>query len=140
MTDDMHKYDDIIDLPHHVSRNHRPMPAGDRAAQFMPFAALNGYEEATAETARRTETKPVLDDSEIEEIDAVLRTLHRADQIYLRYFVRDEIKEGGMIRESQETVKKISAADQVLETEQAAVRFEDILNIERVDDDGKTEI
>jgi len=39
-------YEDIIALPHHVSRNHRPMPLADRAAQFAPFAALTGYEEA----------------------------------------------------------------------------------------------
>lgn len=140
MTDDMHKYDDIIGLPHHVSRNHRPMPPEDRAAQFMPFAALNGYEEATAETARRTEEKPVLDESEIEEIDTVLRTLKRSDAVRIRYFVRDEIKDGGMIRESEEVIKRISAADQYLETVNTAVRFEDILMIERVDNDAETEI
>ena len=46
------KYDDIIDLPHHVSKKHPPMPMEDRAAQFSPFAALTGYEDAVKETAR----------------------------------------------------------------------------------------
>ena len=37
-----HKYDDIIDMPHHVSRRHPQMSRHQRAAQFMPFAALTG--------------------------------------------------------------------------------------------------
>lgn len=45
-----HKYDDIINLPHHVSQNHPPMELIDRAAQFSPFAALSGFEEAIEET------------------------------------------------------------------------------------------
>lgn len=50
-----HKYDDIMNLPHHVSKTHPQMPVSDRAAQFAPFAALTGHREAVAETARRTE-------------------------------------------------------------------------------------
>ena len=46
--------DDIIRLPHHVSRNHPQMPLHDRAAQFAPFAALTGYEAEVGETARLT--------------------------------------------------------------------------------------
>ena len=44
-------YDDIIHLPHPVSRNHPPMPMRDRAAQFAPFAALTGFGAAIQETA-----------------------------------------------------------------------------------------
>ena len=43
------KYADIINLPHHVSRNHPQMSMGDRAAQFSPFAALTGHDAAIAE-------------------------------------------------------------------------------------------
>jgi hypothetical protein len=50
-----HKYDAIINLPHHVSTRHAPMSSANRAAQFSPFAALTGHEEALAETARRTQ-------------------------------------------------------------------------------------
>jgi hypothetical protein len=49
---DSHKYDDIINLPHHISPKHPPMPISDRAAQFSPFAALTGHKEAIDETAR----------------------------------------------------------------------------------------
>lgn len=47
-----HKYDDIIDLPHHVSDRHPQMPLMDRAAQFSPFAALTGFEEVLKETEK----------------------------------------------------------------------------------------
>lgn len=48
-------YDDIINLPHHVSAKHPQMPMLQRAAQFAPFAALTGYDKATRETAERHE-------------------------------------------------------------------------------------
>jgi len=47
-----HRYDDIIELPRHVSLTHAPMPQRDRAAQFSPFAALTGFEEETERTGR----------------------------------------------------------------------------------------
>ena len=49
---DPHKYDDIIRLPHHQSTERPHMSLHDRAAQFAPFAALSGYEEAIAEEVR----------------------------------------------------------------------------------------
>ena len=48
-------YDDIIGLPHHVSPTRSQMPLENRAAQFAPFAALTGHDDAIAETARQTE-------------------------------------------------------------------------------------
>ena len=57
----MEKYDDIINLPHHVSKKHPQMSLHDRAAQFAPFAVLTGYDEEVSETARITEEfHPVL--------------------------------------------------------------------------------
>ena len=43
-------YEDIINLPHHVSRTRPQMDIYNRAAQFSPFAALTGYETAIDET------------------------------------------------------------------------------------------
>ena len=62
----MTRYDDIINLPHHVSVTHTPMPVADRAAQFSPFAALTGYEDAIDETARLTQEWVELDENEKE--------------------------------------------------------------------------
>ena len=44
-------YEDILYLPHHQSKDRPHMSLHDRAAQFAPFAALSGYEEAIEETA-----------------------------------------------------------------------------------------
>lgn len=51
---DLHDYSDIIDLPHHTSVNRKRMERIKRGAQFAPFAALTGYEEAVEEAARLT--------------------------------------------------------------------------------------
>ena len=57
-----HKYDDIIHLPHHVSASHPQMPLLDRAAQFVPFAALTGYDTAVKEAAQPADTFGELDE------------------------------------------------------------------------------
>lgn len=57
-----HRYDDIIDLPHHVSRRHPQMSRKQRASQFMPFAALSGYDQVLAHTAKHVEA--VVDQAE----------------------------------------------------------------------------
>ena len=61
--EDRHKYDDIINLPHHVSKTHPRMPIADRAAQFAPFAALTRHGEAVKETSRLTESRIEIDES-----------------------------------------------------------------------------
>lgn len=48
----MGNYDDIINLPHHISKKHPRLSIEQRAAQFAPFAALTGYEEQIKETER----------------------------------------------------------------------------------------
>ena len=52
----MKEYDDIINLPHHVSKTHPQMSMWSRAAQFAPFAALTGYDNALKDTAQETES------------------------------------------------------------------------------------
>ena len=64
-----HKYDDIINLPHHVSKKHPQMSLHDRAAQFSPFAALSGHSAALAETARLTDQQIELSDDDKAELD-----------------------------------------------------------------------
>ena len=92
-------YDDIINLPHHVSASHPHMPNIERAAQFSPFAALTGFEGAIEETARLTDDLRDISDSEREKLDAALAGLMRnpdpkADE-KITYFVPDARKEGG---------------------------------------------
>ena len=112
-------YDDIIHLPHHVSKVHPHMPLRDRAAQFSPFAALVGYEEVVAESARRTTAKRELDESEKAELDRRLAVVasHLAEkpEIEVEYFVRDARKDGG------EYVSKTGIASSILPVERKFV-------------------
>ena len=61
----MNKYDDIINLPHHVSKTHPQMSMWNRAAQFAPFAALTGYDNAIKDTAQENENS--FEKKEVEE-------------------------------------------------------------------------
>ena len=114
----MNRYDDIINLPHHVSPTCKRMSMHDRAAQFAPFAALVGYDAAVAETARLTETRPELDEQEQRAINERLAYIadhiHEQPEVRIKYFVPDEHKSGGAIIEVSGKVKKISATDGIL--------------------------
>ena len=91
------KYDDIISLPHHTSEKHPRMPREARAAQFSPFAALTGYEDAIQEASRVTENRIMLEDSEKSEIDRTLRRItENGKEASLTYFLKDSLKEGGI--------------------------------------------
>ena len=107
----MGKYDDIISLPHPVSKTHPPMPRAERAAQFSSFAALTGYEEIVAESARLTEARAELDRDALEALDGALRALaaeiETRPEAELRYFVPDEKKAGGRYETLRGRVKKI---------------------------------
>lgn len=105
------KYDDIISLPHHVSPVHPTMPVGDRAAQFAPFAALTGYEEAVEEAARLTDNRTELNRDRIEELDRELRRLKEhikeRPKAEIIFFKPDERKAGGAFVTAYGEVKKI---------------------------------
>ena len=93
------KYEDIIDLPHHVSYRHPRMSRIDRAAQFAPFSALTGYGAAVEETARLTEGLTELDETARALLNEKLRMLADSlgdePQISITYFRPDERKAGG---------------------------------------------
>ena len=95
----MGKYDDIINLPHHVSSTRPRMPMLDRAAQFQPFRALTGYEDAVQETARLTDEKIELTEDEKAILDVRLQKLAdeitRQPKVTLTYFRPDKKKAGG---------------------------------------------
>ena len=89
----MSNYDDIIHLPY--PRRPQRMSNYDRAAQFSPFAALTGHEEAVAETARLTESAIELGEDGIAMLDEKLRSLQPGQGITLVYFLPDSRKSGG---------------------------------------------
>lgn len=109
--DDLHKYDDIIHLPHPVSGRHPRMSLLDRAAQFSPFAALTGHDAAIKEAARLTEEWSELDESRKEMLDERLKIiwekLSERPEITFTYFRPDEKKSGGAYLTVKGKVKKI---------------------------------
>jgi len=127
-------YDDIIDLPHHVSANHPQMSMHDRAAQFSPFAALVGYDDAVDETARLTDQKIELDETEKAELDRRLAFLvSKLDEqpvVSIEYFVPDERKSGGKYVIVSGVVKKFSSAERTITmSDGRIIRIADILTI-----------
>ena len=103
----MSRYDDIINLAHHVSKTRTPMSMENRAAQFAPFAALTGHDAAIAETARLTSEKPELS---LEELDRLSRRLAYAVEkdatVTITFFQPDAFKNGGRYRQVSGKVMK----------------------------------
>ena len=131
----MGRYDDIIDLPHHVSTTHHRMSMLERAAQFQPFRALTGYEDAVRETARLTDDQVELTEDEKALLDGKLQRL--ADNlashplVTVTYFQPDKKKAGGAYVTATGQLKKIDDYEGVLILLGGErVIIEDILNIQ----------
>ncbi len=111
----MMDFDDIIDMPHHISKRHPQMSMHDRAAQFSPFAALVGYESAVRETARLTDQKNELGEYEAELLNKRLGIISELSDIHpminITYFRPDELKSGGAYVTERGSVKCINEYD-----------------------------
>lgn len=131
------RYDQIIDMPHHVSTRHARMDRLDRAAQFAPFAALTGYEEVIAETGRLTERRIVLDEDMKTILDSRLRqalSTHRP--VTITWFVADARKDGGRYMSLTSAIAKVDAARRTLTTESdTCIRLDDVIDIVEAGDD-----
>lgn len=126
------EYEDIIALPHHVSASHPQMALADRAAQFSPFAALTGYEDAIDESARLTEEQIELDENAREELDEKLRQIRECGEahpeITVTYFRKDARKDGGAYVTLTGRVKKIDEYARIISfMDGTVVRIENIL-------------
>lgn len=113
-------YADIIHLPHHKAPNRPHMSLYDRAAQFSPFAALTGFDGVIAETARLTDRKVELSESERSLLDQKLTLIDDVIQdgyhpeIAVEYFVADQGKDGGEYREYTGKVRQIDAVERTI--------------------------
>ena len=105
------KYDEIMGLPHHISKTRPQMPMSDRAAQFAPFAALTGYDAAIKETGRLTDERIELDVEALSALDMkyqlLMEALDEAPEVTITYFQPDERKAGGKYVSAVGAVKKI---------------------------------
>ena len=129
------KYDDIINLPYPSGSTRPRMSMHDRAAQFSPFAALTGYEDAVEETARITDDKTELAEDMKAIIDAKLGIiLDRIDThptVTVTYFVPDEKKTGGKYVTVTDKVRSIDEFDRVINlAEKGSVPIDNIRSVE----------
>ena len=119
----MNNYDDIINMPHHVSKIRKPMSLQNRSAQFAPFSALTGYDEKVREVARETSKKIELDDGIKlmlnEKLCLIKNDIKLRPKVTITYFVRDNKKENrgryktitGNVKVVDEVYKRIILVD-----------------------------
>lgn len=129
------KYDEIIDLPHHVSKTRPQMPMSDRAAQFSPFAALTGYDSAIKETGRLTDEKIELDEETLMALNMryqlLIDSLKESPEVRITYFKPDERKSGGAYLTVTGVVKKVDDYERLITMRDGLVLpMDDVLTIE----------
>ena len=129
------QYDDIINLPHHVSQTRPQMTNTERAAQFSPFAALSGYDAAIEETARLTDAKIELDEHAKAMLDMkqqiLMEVISDHPQANITFFKADEKKSGGEYMTVVGKIKKVDSIERMLVLMNGqSVPVDDILDIE----------
>ena len=129
------KYDEIMGLPHHVSKTRPQMPMSDRAAQFAPFAALTGYDAAIKETGRLTDERIELDVEALSALDMKYQLLmeahDEAPEVTITYFQPDERKAGGKYVSAVGTVKKIDDFERrITMRDGTRIPMDDVLSID----------
>lgn len=132
MEDIKDKYQDIINLDHHISKIHKRMPMESRAAQFSPFAALVGYNDLVKEKSRLVDKKIELD----EEIKLILNNKlqlineKNLPKVSITYFEKDPKKNGGKYINIISNVKKIDKVYKYIYLMNKKIYIEDIIDIE----------
>ena len=128
-------YEDIVDLPHHVSRKHPQPTVADRAARFAPFAAITGYEEMVLEEARVTDERIEMDESSKaalnEKLNMILEFIDEQPEVSITYFEPDKRKAGGAYVTVTGTVKRIDEYEHlVIMTDGKKINTDEIYNLQ----------
>lgn len=134
MKNSFDKYADMLYMSHYVSKTRAQMPIKDRAAQFCPFSALTGYEDAIDETARITTSKHILHEDALEALDKKLEKIIELSnidsEISIEYFLADNTKSGGKYLSVKGNIKRIDTVDRyILLTNGISIAIDDILDI-----------
>lgn len=129
------KYEDLLHMPHHVSKTHPQMSMQNRAAQFSPFAALVGYDDLIVETARLTDQRMELDESVKAELNERLRLLlellPQRPEVSITYFQPDCKKAGGSYQSTCGIVRKYLLSDNALiMTDGVQIPVNEIISLE----------
>lgn len=130
----MSKYDDIINMPRHISKTRPQMSLYNRSAQFAPFAALTGYEERVKETARLTDTKIEIDDGLRNilnmKLNIISEHLKEKPEITITYFIKDNKKSGGKYSTLKSIIRRIDLVNQeIILYDRSVIKLDDIINI-----------
>lgn len=129
------KYNEIMGLPHHVSKTRPQMPMSDRAEQFAPFAALTGYDAAIKETGRLTDERIELDVEVLSALDMKYQLLmeahDEAPEVTITYFQPDERKAGGKYITATGAVKKVDDFERrITMRDGTRIPMDDVLSID----------
>ena len=127
-------YEDIINMPHHISKKHPQMSIEARAAQFAPFAALTGYSDAVKETARLTEKRIEIDEGLKLQLNnklkKIIQNINTTSKVTFTYFVYDDKKEGGKYVNKTGCIKKIDVVNEhIILTDKTKIPINEIINI-----------
>jgi hypothetical protein len=130
----MNNYEDIINMPHHISTKHPQMSLENRAAQFAPFAALTGYDDVIKETSRLTDMKLELSEEMKDIINDKLNVLNEKINskpiATITYFIKDKVKEGGSYITITGNIKQIDLVNKyIILTNKKKISINDIIGI-----------
>ena len=128
-------YEDILNLPDHVTKTRRQMSMLDRAAQFSPFAALTGYDDAIKETGRLTDEKIEMDEDRKAALDMkqayLIEMIDEQPEISITYFLPDAKKSGGAYVTVTGNLKRFDEYERLLIlTDGKKIPMDDIADIE----------
>ena len=128
------QYNDIINMPYPTPEIEKDFPDKIlRAAQFAPFAALTGYDEAVEETARLTDSKMELDEYQKAELNDKILFLNdnEAEEVQITYFVPDKRKYGGAYITKKGIVLKVREYEKdVVMNDGTEILIDDIIEID----------
>lgn len=128
-------YEDIVNLPPHISKKYPQPTMMERAARFAPFAAITGYEEMVLEEARITEDRMDLDESTLamlnEKLNIIQEFLDKEPEVRITYFEPDKKKSGGAYVSVTGKVKRIDEYERlVIMTDGKKICIDEIFGLE----------
>lgn len=128
------KYKDILCFEYRKQSKRAPMSEYDRAAQFMPFAALSGFGAVINETSRTTSKKHILNEDEIrilnEKLNLIIENISRKPEVEVTYFVPDSKKSGGRYETFNGRVRRIDTFEkEIIFTDKSKIKIENIMFI-----------
>ena len=132
---DKFPYEDIVNLPPHISKKHPQPTMMDRAARFAPFAAITGYEEMVLEEARTTEERIELDEDALLQLNKKLNLLRESlseePEVTVTYFEPDLRKSGGAYVSITGIVRKVDEYEgTIVLRDGTKVNIDEIKNIQ----------